>query len=681
MIQVLDKNVSDKIAAGEVIDRPVSVIKELVENSIDAGASAITVEIRHGGKEYMRVTDDGCGIPSAETETAFLRHATSKIQKAEDLDSIESLGFRGEALASIAAVTRTTLITRTKDSPAGRKVVLHGGRVLSNDPVGCPVGSSMVVSDLFYNTPARKQFLKSDSAESGRIIELLSELAIAYCRIRFQVVNSGRLVFATSGSGNLKETIISVYHQKDYEQLLPLKYEEKGIRITGCISRPSLTRPSRRNQTYFVNGRVVKSRVLERGVTEGYKRRMFDGRYPVVFLLLESDPGTLDVNIHPSKKEVRFHDDRLIQDTVTHAVRQTLATLDAAVDVQDYYLRQENAAESKESRVQGCMFSDATSGSEPSGSDQTASSDTPFTDSVQESFSVSSGKEARTQKAEGHSFHGSSGSGKGKAERAGDSAGLKFWQNYASQLDLKQILQKRRKEKEQQLEEKAQNTAGAASGQGKTKDPRLDFDLQLEGPAPFSFSDLTLKGCIFNTYIMAEGPDGFYLFDQHAAHERCFYEELVGAYLTEKKVRQPILMPIVLETEPAVTAAESFWRPPLENMGYSIENFGPDTYRIGEIPSFMSISEAEDFAKDFLDQAGADPESAGQLRNNIVIDKLITRSCKRAVKAHEKLTDAEMHALIRQLSECKNPFSCPHGRPTFIRFTRRDLEKFFKRIQ
>ncbi|MCI1520824.1 MAG: DNA mismatch repair endonuclease MutL, partial [Eubacterium sp.] len=217
MIQVLDKNVSDKIAAGEVIDRPVSVIKELVENAIDAGASAITVEIRHGGKEYMRVTDDGCGIPSGETETAFLRHATSKIQKAEDLDSIESLGFRGEALASIAAVTRTTLITRTEGSAAGRKVVLHGGRVLSNDPVGCPVGTSMVVSDLFYNTPARKQFLKSDSAESGRIIELLSELAIAYCKIRFQVVNSGRLVFATSGSGNLKETIISVYHQKDYE--------------------------------------------------------------------------------------------------------------------------------------------------------------------------------------------------------------------------------------------------------------------------------------------------------------------------------------------------------------------------------------------------------------------------------------------------------------------------------
>ncbi len=678
MIQVLDKNVSDKIAAGEVIDRPVSVIKELVENSIDAGASAITVEIRHGGKEYMRVTDDGCGILSGETETAFLRHATSKIQKAEDLDSIESLGFRGEALASIAAVTRTTLITRTEGSAAGRKVVLHGGRVLSNDPVGCPVGTSMVVSDLFYNTPARKQFLKSDSAESGRIIELLSELAIAYCKIRFQVVNSGRLVFATSGSGNLKETIISVYHQKDYEHLIPVKYEENGIRISGCISRPSLTRPSRRNQTYFVNGRVVKSRVLERGVTEGYKRRMFDGRYPVIFLLVESDPGSLDVNIHPSKKEVRFHDDRLIQDAVTHAVKQTLATLDAAVDVQDYYLRQEGKSESYKSMTQGNMFSDGSSGSGRPGQTDLHST----ADNVQESFSVSSGEKGSSQKSGPQNSRSSSGSENGKYEKAGDSAALKSWQNYASQLDLKEILQKRRKEKEEQIEKQEKNSADAASTKKeKSQDPLLDFDLQPEGPAPFSFSDLTLKGCIFNTYIMAEGPDGFYLFDQHAAHERCFYEELVGAYLTEKKVRQPILTPIILDTEPAVTAAEASWRHPLEDMGYTIEGFGPDTYKISEIPAFMSISEAEDFAKDFLDQTGADPGRADQMKNNIVIDKLITRSCKRAVKAHEKLTDAEMQALIHQLSQCKNPFSCPHGRPTFIRFTRRDLEKFFKRIQ
>jgi len=678
LIRVLEKNVSDKIAAGEVIDRPVSVIKELVENSIDAGASSITVEIRHGGKDYMRVTDDGCGIPSAETETAFLRHATSKIQTAKDLDSIESLGFRGEALASVSAVSRTTLITRTADSAAGRKVVLHGGRVLSNDPVGCPAGTSMIVSDLFYNTPARRQFLKSDAAESSRIIELLSELAVAYCGIRFQVVNSGRLVFATSGNGVLKDAILAVTHQKEYEHLLPVKYERDGIQITGCISRPSLTRPSRRNQIYFVNGRVVKSRVLERGVSDGYKRRMFDGRYPVVFLFLHSDPGSLDVNIHPSKREVRFHDDKKIQDAVAEAVRQTLSALDAAVDVQDYYIRREDSYSGSD-RVenQTSMF-----GERRKTSPETTSEGSAFI----RPESKNTGKRSVSVRTSGSDkFSGNA------------SSSLKDWQNYASQLDLKQILKQRREEKEQAEKLSpadhgvlADAVNAASSGEpvksdgilesGKDRNarsPLLDFDLQPEVQQPFDFDSLTLKGCIFNTYIMAEAPDGFYLFDQHAAHERCFYEELVGAYLAEKKVRQPILVPIILETEPAVSALEESWMPALDGMGFTTDSFGPDTYRITEIPAFMTLSEAEDFAHDFLDQVKS---GSPDLHNRVVIDKLITRSCKRAVKAHEKLTDAEMRALMNQLSKCRNPFSCPHGRPTFIRFTRKDLEKFFKRI-
>ncbi len=707
MIQVLEKNVSDKIAAGEVIDRPVSVIKELVENSIDAGASSITVELKHGGKDYMRVTDDGCGIPSRETETAFLRHATSKITKAEDLDAIESLGFRGEALASIAAVTRTTLITRTEESPAGRRVVLHGGRVLSNDPVGCPVGTSMIVSDLFYNTPARKQFLKSDAAESSRILELLSELAVAYCRIRFQVINSGRLVFATSGNGNLKDAILAVSHQKDYEHLLPVKYEEPGIQITGCISRPSLTRPSRRNQTYFVNGRVVKSRVLEQGVTEGYKRRMFDGRYPVVFLFLKSDPHGLDVNIHPSKKEVRFHDDKRIRDAVTNAVRQTLSALDAAVDVQDYYLRSSGDSNASDTsfvsdkatartpyRTQdAAAFGSAQSAGSlgAAGGDRIEASEPFFSgkDAEQLSMTGAAGQASRSTRGRGASSNHAGGRPDDAVPT--DSASLKSWQQYASHLDLKQVLEERRKKKEQENElEQARKQAfaqgaeigsGGETGASERRSPLLDFDLQPEGPRPFDFSDLTLKGCIFNTYIMAEAEDGFYLFDQHAAHERCFYEKLVGAYLQEDKVRQPILLPIILETEPAVTASEEAWKPALEDMGYTVEGFGPDTYKISEIPAFMSISEAEDFAKDFLDQASGGSADADRLRNNVVIDKLITHSCKRAVKAHEKLTDAEMHALIDRLAQCSNPFSCPHGRPTFIRFTRRDLEKFFRRIQ
>ena len=279
MIRVLDKKTSDKIAAGEVIERPVSIVKELVENSIDAGASSVTVEIKDGGKSYIRVTDDGCGIPADEAETAFLRHATSKIEKVSDLDSIETLGFRGEALASIAAVTRTELITKTRDSSAGKRLVIHGGDVITSEATGCPDGTTIIVTDLFYNTPAREKFLKSSSAESGRIGDLLSQLALTRPDIRFRFINNGKSVFYTSGKGELLPAILSVYKEAEFKDLVPLDYGEKGIYVLGYVSKPSFSRTSRRDFHFFVNKRVVDSRIMERGVMEGYKERLFEGRY------------------------------------------------------------------------------------------------------------------------------------------------------------------------------------------------------------------------------------------------------------------------------------------------------------------------------------------------------------------------------------------------------------------
>ena len=337
MINVLDKHIADKIAAGEVIERPVSIVKELVENSIDAGADAITVEIRNGGKTYIRVTDNGCGIPKAEAETAFLRHATSKISTVQDLSAIETLGFRGEALASIAAVTHTEMITKTAAERSGIRLLLHGGECIACEPTGCPDGTTIIVTDLFYNTPARAKFLKSASAESGRIIALLSQIALAYSRIRFRLVNNGSILFSTSGNGDILAAVLAVYRLKEYEDLVPLHYDDGKIRISGYISKPSLSRTNRRDQIFFVNGRVVESRVLERGITEGYRERLFEGRFPVVFLFLNTFPEDLDVNIHPNKREIRFEEEGEIIEAVTTAVRNSLGTETAVIQARDVF--------------------------------------------------------------------------------------------------------------------------------------------------------------------------------------------------------------------------------------------------------------------------------------------------------------------------------------------------------
>ena len=614
MIRVLSKNVSDKIAAGEVIERPVSIVKELAENSIDAGATSVTVEIRNGGKTYIRVTDNGCGIDPDECSTAFLRHATSKIEKASDLDRIESLGFRGEALASIAAVTRTTMISKIADSPVGRRVVVHGGTVIENVPVGAPEGTTIIVTDLFYNTPARREFLKNDGAESSRIIALLSELAVAYPNVKMTLINNGETVFTSPGDGNIKNAIVSVYRQKEYKELTELAYREGDISIRGCISRPSLTRTSRRDQICFVNGRVVDSPVMLRGIKDGYKQRMFEGRYPVAFIMLETEPGTLDVNIHPAKREVRFHDDKAVTDFISRAIRLTLAEKESVSHIGDT-ITSVSAEETTE-----------------------AIAPTPSFKRIQDSGSVSY-----------------------------------FNKKPENQVDIKQLL-KTKREEETKLEEIKQIVREEKAKYQASKD---DFDMKPGQLMSFDFSELKILGSLFNTYIMACDGDSFYLIDQHAAHERVFYEKLVGEYLASDKAIQSILMPIIVETDPALSSTEDDWIPILRDMGFDIEPFGPGTYRINGIPTYMEIGEAEDFVRYFLDNI----ETEGDIKNITVIDKLITRSCKSAVKANDALAPEEQIALMKELAACGNPFSCPHGRPTFIRLTRYEIERSFKRIQ
>lgn len=608
MIRVLDKVIADKIAAGEVIERPISIVKELVENALDAGADSLVVEIKTGGKSYIRVTDNGCGIPYEEAETAFLRHATSKIETASDLDAIDTLGFRGEALASIAAVTRTELVTKTADSKTGIRLVLHGSMVIQKEQTGCPDGTTIVVTDLFYNTPARLKFMKSDSAESGLIIEFISQMALAYKDVKFRLINNGKILFSTLGDGNRLNTILRVYSDVDARNMVPVYFSEGGLQLEGYISTPAFSKTTRGSQIYFVNGRVVSSKVIERGVAAGYKERLFEGRYPVTYLFLRVDPHTLDVNIHPNKREVRFDDESAVTDFISRAIKEALATKDAVVDAGNLFKDMDKKISA--SKVYERVFE-------------------PFREKVPEHLS--------------------------KREE--------------EQVDIKQLLSIVDNEPHKTAV-KTETAVSAPEDAG----PELSvYEPQLK---PFDFSQLEITGVIFDTYITAVDGSVFYLIDQHAAHERIFYEKLVAEYENGEKARQPLLMPLIINVSLAVSENRFDWLNALTKMGFTIAEFGQGTFRITEIPMFMELSEAEDFLNEFIENM----TNSTDLSNRVVIDKLIMMSCKAAVKANDKLSTEEINALIKDLSSCINPFSCPHGRPTFIRLTRYEIEKMFKRV-
>jgi len=640
MIKILEKHIADKIAAGEVIERPISIIKELVENSIDAGATSITCEIKNGGKTYIRVTDNGCGIAREECETAFLRHATSKISTVNDLKGIKSLGFRGEALASISAVTNAALITKTAESKTGCRLVLHGGETVENIPLGCPDGTTIIINDLFYNMPARREFLKSDGAESSLIIEFISEMALAYTNIRFQLINNGKILFSTTGDGNLKNTINSVYMQREYKDLIEISKTEAGYSIRGCISKPSLSRTTKKNQVCFVNGRVVKSAVMEKGISMGYKERLFEGRYPVAFIFLNVNPETIDVNIHPNKKEVRFHDEDAIVKIIENATVEALASQDAVIEVRDYF------------------------STEPSTNDAKKEDKSEQVD-IKHILKSKSEKKQVDLKREKILYNSKEKDNYAyideiKESETGRNIVSDITKDYSTGNCANDDYIKSGNVKNQELPEK--------------KKPVIEISEPLI--RPFDFNDLKVTGCVFDTYITATDANCFYMIDQHAAQERIFYEQLVEEYLSDDKPSQSILTPIVIDVALDVKEEEYNWLDSLGDMGYLLEEFGPNSYIIKEIPYFMDITEAENFAKDYIEQT----HSGIKINNKVVIDKLITRSCKSAIKAHDKLSQEAMESLINELKYCRNPFSCPHGRPTFIKFSNYDIEKMFKRV-
>ncbi|MBQ2271225.1 MAG: DNA mismatch repair endonuclease MutL [Firmicutes bacterium] len=674
-IHALPKHVSDKIAAGEVVDRPLSIVKELMENAIDAGATSITVEIRNGGKSYIRITDDGCGIAKDQVMLAFQRHATSKIETAEDLDTINTLGFRGEALASIAAVSQVEMITKPAAAKAGVKVRLQGGEVMEQTDTGCPDGTTIIVTSLFYNVPARLKFLKGDNTESSLIIDFVSKMALAYSKIRIRMINNGNILFNTPGGGQMYNNILTIYSKETGQKLLPISADNGSMFLEGYISDPSYSKTNRKQQIFFVNGRYIQSRMMEKAIAMAYKDKLFDGRYPVAYLFLYVNPETLDVNIHPNKKEVRFDDELAVLDFVHSTLRTHLNTKQAIPEVKADQLKAEKLftrPEMKEVRKieqekqQQLSLNDS----------KTATPHVLKTEVIKAAEKKEVLKEQLRPKTVTILDRPA-------AKPVVEPTETVKLPEKEDKVDIKQLLKTMRQEQSLQKEKSPvtkvhEEPAVYAPAPVKQEVPvdKPVAQVTKEPVVKMDFTKLKVTGTLFNTYISATDGQFFYLIDQHAAHERVFYEQLLAQYEMEEKPAQILMIPIVKEVTPAIQALAGQWLDVLRGYGFTVEEFGQRSYVIKAIPLMMDQSEAGDFLDYFFDNI----EEGFRMKDQKRIDQIIMRSCKQAIKANDALEPEEIKSLLAQLSTMENPFSCPHGRPTFIKFSKYEIEKMFKRV-
>lgn len=639
----LPKSVADKIAAGEVVDRPLSIVKELVENSIDAGASSIIVEIRNGGKSYIRVTDNGSGIEKEDADLAFKRHATSKIKSASDLDHINSLGFRGEALASIAAVSRVELVTKTATEKSGIRIKIEGGELLEKEDTGCPEGTTLIVEDLFFNTPARMKFMKPDATESTLIIDFISKMTLAYPHIKIRLINNGNILFSTPGKGDVYSSILTIYSKEIGDKLIHIREDDGQMSLEAFVSAPNNSKTNRKSQIFFVNGRYISSKVMENAVSDAYLEKLFEGRYPIAFLFLTVAPETLDVNIHPNKREVRFDEERVVREFITRSIRNGLQT-------------KEGIPEIKEKNI--FKFQSSAIDNEPQ--------------KLQEEKKIS-GLEIRKQKAEEQVDIKRLLSEQRNLEKPQAPAGVireaeASYQEAGYQPDRTSIRQNGN-ENELGIENELTRKLSGKIEIG-------DMTAENSRSAGFDIGALAVTGSIFGTYIMAVDESSLYLIDQHAAHERIFYEQLLNQYRNEEKAQQMILTPMVINVTHAVKNDTGEMLDFLGNLGFQIEEFGPAAYIIKAIPVFMELEEAREFIDYILDNISEEAD----LENQKKISRIITTACKKSVKAHDVLDKQEIDRLIADLAKTRNPYSCPHGRPTFIRLNQYEIEKMFKRV-
>lgn len=661
-IQVLDQVTIDKIAAGEVIERPASIVKELVENAIDAGATHVTIEIEEGGISLIRITDDGSGIMKEDIRNAFLRHSTSKIRNVEDLLHITSLGFRGEALSSIAAVTKVEVITKTKEAILGTRYVIEGGQELSLDEAGSSDGTTFIIRQLFYNVPARRKFLKTAMTEAGHVQDLLIRLALSHPEVAFRFLNNNQEKLRTSGSGKLKNVIYNIYGRDVASNLLELDYRQGGIHITGYLGKPLITRGNRNFETFFVNGRYVKSTMISRAVEDAYKDFMMQHKFPFVVLHFQVDTETVDVNVHPTKMELRFQNQQEVYKTVFEAIHRQLLEPELIPQVEVPEPLTSPVQEKKKTPspdlklVRRAIPSDS---KEASVSIATTPRDS-AAQTVPEPVKEEPHNEdyfIRKMRERVMSYHNRNSSAEVK--------------------DQKKIFRPEEQKKRIQTSVREATTYKINETPVVQKPEQLNlFEeklLKREVRAEYR-----LIGQVFDTYWLVQFQDNLYIIDQHAAHERVLYErtlkEMKNREFTSQYLSPPIILTLSMqEAELLKTHKERF-----ERIGFEIEPFGGEEYAIRAVPAnLFSIAKKELFME-MLDNL-ADGLSTN-MTPDIIDEKVASMSCKAAVKGNNRLSAQEVDALIGELLELENPYHCPHGRPTIIAMSKKELEKKFKRI-
>lgn len=628
-ISVLDQNTIDKIAAGEVVERPASVVKELVENAIDAGASAVTVEIKDGGRSLIRITDNGSGIEKQQIPLAFLRHATSKIRQVDDLLSISSLGFRGEALSSIAAVSQVELISKPHDQLVGVRYQIEGGAEKEMEDIGAPDGTTFLVRNLFYNTPARAKFLKTASTEAGYISSFIEQLALSHPHISFKYMQNGQTKLHTSGNDNLKEVIYQIYGRELTRELIAIDYADPSgnLQIQGFIGKPVISRGNRNFENYYVNGRYVKSKIIMKAIEDAYHTFMMQHKYPFTSLYLTIRGEDVDINVHPTKMEVRFSDQELIYKNVYQAVLDGL--------------------QQKELIPQVTLASDAAKQEKKIPAKETAGTAEPFE-------SKRRLMEQNVQQVET----------------------IKETAVYRPAVSVPPEIPKTVETEKTEKVTKTKEVAQSPEIPLVTQSTQMElFDGKLLSAEAKKHHRII--GQIFDTYWLVQMDDKLYIIDQHAAHEKVLYERIVHRIQNRQVTSQLLSPPLIITLNLQEQEKMKRYLTIFQSLGFEMESFGGRDYSIRAVPQDLFGMTGEEFFIEILDHLDENPSSQTL---SVLSDKMATMACKAAVKGNQQLSAAEVRALIDELLELENPYNCPHGRPTIISITKYELEKKFKRI-
>ncbi len=709
-IVLLDDLTINKIAAGEVIERPASVIKEMIENSIDAGATNITVEIKNGGISYIKITDDGKGIAQDDLEIAFERHATSKIRSADDLDTVTSMGFRGEALASIAAIANVELTSKTKEQDIGYKIVVEAGNVLEKEEAGCRTGTTIIVRNLFFNTPVRYKFLKKDYTESGYIEDVITRIALVNPNIAIKLINTGKTVIQTNGNGDLKSVIYSIYGKDISNGIMEVSYQYEDIKITGVIGKPEIARSNRSNQLFFVNKRYIKDKTLTAATEQAYKGLIPIGKFGFVVLNLEMSPAKVDVNVHPAKLEVRFQEENTVFQAIYHAIKDTLlkselvaktekTEKDSIVDrrTASFEERLKNLREAKKENQNGGLFAFRKQNEKQieKYTDEESKIKTNILEDVYNNKKLDNEQtiqQPTLEKLENKEKI-TTGDPVDTSDVLEQLKNLKDKMQNELKTDKVTANKVQDVQEEYKLENKQQDfnemytkmfgTAPIIENQDDKKEEQKAVDIIKDNVSMFETEEEFKKpiykfiGIVFKTYIILEIENEMYILDQHAAHERIMYEKVKENYYSDiAKDSQMLLLPDVVtlthkEMDVAKENKEMF-----EQAGFYFEEFGENTIKLTGVPTVCIDLDTKELFLETLDEINTVARTAKQEKEEKFI---ATVACKAAVKANMALTREEVEKLMEQLLKLPNPFTCPHGRPTVIKMTKYDIERKFAR--